>query len=472
MKATSVVELSLNRFFKRQYSSLFRAIGGYFASRQNNKNREQERSKAREGIQRFLFESAIEGDNGVHSFAIDITGNIKKHSHKTEGRGYIHSGSIGGMSIGHNYSVIGKKGDKGWMLPVSVDRVPHSENKFDFSVIQAESVLDKVPEGDTSIIVGDSAYSCNKFIHNLSKRENVVVITRMRANKAIYEKYEDKKEGSGRKRKYGKKYLLNKPDSLPDPDYVEEFKKTTKKGLILKIRLSLFKGYICRGSKDYTMSDIPINFIRAEVFKENGEKKYDRDLWIGVAGKARDKVTIIDGFKEYTDRFDLEHFFKFSKSKLLMDKMQSSDPKKDEDFMLMTGVAYHVLCKSADLLDEINIRPWENKKTIKAKSPSNIFRAASISDVFDQVYIGEIKKRGMPDERNIRKSFTSKQNQPIMRKARDPTKVQVEIKSSFGKSPIISKTSINTQQESKEIFRKKILDKADEIYDKIHTKVA
>jgi len=472
VKATSVVELSLNRFFKRQYSSLFRAIGGYFASRQNNKNREQERSKAREGIQRFLFESAIEGDNGVHSFAIDITGNIKKHSHKTEGRGYIHSGSIGGMSIGHNYSVIGKKGDKGWMLPVSVDRVPHSENKFDFSVIQAESVLDKVPEGDTSIIVGDSAYSCNKFIHNLSKRENVVVITRMRANKAIYEKYEDKKEGSGRKRKYGKKYLLNKPDSLPDPDYVEEFKKTTKKGLILKIRLSLFKGYICRGSKDYTMSDIPINFIRAEVFKENGEKKYDRDLWIGVAGKARDKVTIIDGFKEYTDRFDLEHFFKFSKSKLLMDKMQSSDPKKDEDFMLMTGVAYHVLCKSADLLDEINIRPWENKKTIKAKSPSNIFRAASISDVFDQVYIGEIKKRGMPDERNIRKSFTSKQNQPIMRKARDPTKVQVEIKSSFGKSPIISKTSINTQQESKEIFRKKILDKADEIYDKIHTKVA
>ena len=92
------------------------------------------------------------------------------------------------------------------------------------------------------------------------------------------------------------------------------------------------------------------------------------------------------------------------------------------------------------------------KKTIKAKSPSDIFRAASISDVFDQVYTGEIKKRGIQDERNIRKSFTSKQNQPIMRKARDPTKMQVKIKSSFGKSPIISKTSINTQQESKEIF--------------------
>ena len=94
------------------------------------------------------------------------------------------------------------------MLPVAIDRVPHSDNKFDFSVTQAESVLDKVPEGDTSILVGDSAYSCNNFIHNLSKHKNVVVITRIRANKAIYEKYEDKKEGSGRKRKYGKNIYL------------------------------------------------------------------------------------------------------------------------------------------------------------------------------------------------------------------------------------------------------------------------
>ena len=47
------------------------------------------------------------------------------------------------------------------------------------------------------------------------------------------------------------------------------------------------------------MSDIPINFIRAEVFKENGEKKYDRDLWIGIAGKARNKFTIIDVLKQY-----------------------------------------------------------------------------------------------------------------------------------------------------------------------------
>ena len=63
------MELSLNRFFKRQYSSLFRAIGGYFTPRQNNKNREQERSQVRDQVKSFLLESALEGCSGVHSFA-------------------------------------------------------------------------------------------------------------------------------------------------------------------------------------------------------------------------------------------------------------------------------------------------------------------------------------------------------------------------------------------------------------------
>ena len=30
----------------------------------------------------------------------------------------------------------------------------------------------KVPEGDTSILVGDSAYSCNKFIHTGFSQKN------------------------------------------------------------------------------------------------------------------------------------------------------------------------------------------------------------------------------------------------------------------------------------------------------------
>ena len=50
-----------------------------------------------------------------------------------------------------------------------------------------------------------------------------------------------------------------------------------------------------------------------------------------------------------------------------MYKIQSSNPKKDKDFILITGLAYHALYKSADLLGEINIRPWGNKKNNQNK---------------------------------------------------------------------------------------------------------
>ena len=72
---------------------------------------------------------------------------------------------------------------------------------------------------------------------------------------------------------------------------------------------------------------------------------------------------------------------------------------------------------------------------------------------------------------NIRKSFTSKQNQPSLRRTREPTKIQVGIKSTFEKSPIFSKSSINIQQESKKISIMKMIEKADEMYDKIKPKV-
>jgi hypothetical protein len=151
-KAKTVVELSLSKFFKRKYSSISRAISGYYASRKNSENREELRRKARDNIESFLLNSALEGSNGVHSFVIDITGNIKKHSLKSEDRSYIHSGSIAGMSIGHYYSVICKKEEGGWMLPITIDRVPHSENKYEFSMLQIKSIIDKVPSTDISLI--------------------------------------------------------------------------------------------------------------------------------------------------------------------------------------------------------------------------------------------------------------------------------------------------------------------------------
>ena len=229
------------------------------------------------------------------------------------------------MSVGHYYSFICLKDTDSWMPPVAIDRIPFGENKMEFSVSQITPILKKLPKDSIGLCIGDSAYSCNKFVQPLYKLEHVVTITRARSNKAIYKKYNDKKEGVGRKRQYGDKRSLNKPDSLPTPDSTEEFEEVLKKGGTQTVWLAAYEGYICRGSKDYKMSDVEINFVKVEILKENGERKYDRDLWIEVIGKKKADISPIDVYLYYKGRFDVEHLFKFGKSKLLMDKFESSD---------------------------------------------------------------------------------------------------------------------------------------------------
>ena len=80
-----------------------------------------------------------------------------------------------------------------WMLPVAINRIPFGENKMQFSVSQIAPIFKKVPKDSIGLCMGDSAYSCNKFVQPLYKIDNVVTITRARRNKAIYKKYIDKK---------------------------------------------------------------------------------------------------------------------------------------------------------------------------------------------------------------------------------------------------------------------------------------
>ena len=127
-----------------------------------------------------------------------------------------------------------------------------------------------------------------------------------------------------------------------------------------------------------------------------------------MVGKKKDEISPKDVYLHYKSRFDIEHFLKFGKSKLLMDKFQSSDAARDEDFMMFSAIAYHILCKCSDLLKGYQIRPWENKKRLNLKSPSNIYRAASYSGIFDNIYQHDLKKRGIPDKRNIKKNLCQK----------------------------------------------------------------
>ncbi len=315
-RAKSIVELSMSKYFKREYSSLYRAISGFYASRKCSNGRETKRRETREKITSFLLEKSLSSKKKVYKFFLDMTGIIKKHSSKSQDRSYIYSN--GNIEVGHLYSSICLGAGEGWMLPLSMERIPTAENKFDFSVSQITPILNKVSKDALIVCIGDSAYCCNKFLQPLSKHKNVITVTRVRSNKVIFTKYTDKKTSVGRKREYGVKHYLTKGD-LPKANSVKTIEERTSKGKIQQVKISLYENYICRGSKDHKMSDVPTNFASVEVFKEDGTKKYNRNLWLEVVGDRKEELSLKDIYYAYKERFDIEHFFKFGKSKLLMD---------------------------------------------------------------------------------------------------------------------------------------------------------
>jgi len=458
-RARSVAELSLSKHFKKEFSSLYRAVHGYYAPRAEKNNREQKRQRARAVISEFLLCHALSPHKEIYRFFLDMTGNIKKHSPKTPDRSYIYSN--GNVEVGHLYSAVCLGGGDGWMLPLSMERIPSSKNKIEFSVSQIVRIVEKVPAKSLSICVGDAGYCCNKFLQPLSSHQNVVTITRARSNKVMFSRHKDIKKGAGKKRVYGKKHHLTK-GSLPSPYAVEGFEEKTKKGKLQSVKISIYKNHICRGSKNYKMSDVPVDFVRVEIYKPNGVKKYARDLWLQVVGERKEQLSLKCAYEAYKERFDIEHLFKFGKSKLLMNKYQTTDPQAEEDFMLFGMIAYHLLYYCKTLLNKVVLRKWENKKKESVQSPWKVYRAAGNSNIFDAIETMPLKKRGIPTYKNIRKIFTQSSDQPIVRKPIGQPKLEILIKSRFENSISFSKASVNIDASSKDLPLEQIAKKAQE----------
>jgi len=59
------------------------------------------------------------------------------------------------------------------------------------------------------------------------------------------------------------------------------------------------------------------------MYKASGELLFTRPMWLIVSGEKHFKLTLQDIFNSYRQRFDIEHFFRFGKDKLLMNKIQT-----------------------------------------------------------------------------------------------------------------------------------------------------
>ena len=454
---SSIVFLTESNQFKRKYSSAYRALRDYYCKRDAKEDdRIALRRKERRAIIKYLL-SLHTKDSKINLYGLDTTNHYRVYASKGVDRKNVRSKNNRLSEAGYEYSVLCNLKENHWSIPVSIERVGSSDNKYTVGVSQ---ILDAHCAGEQDSItigVGDAAYSNCGYIEPLYHKDNLVSITRDRKNRVVHRMFTGKQKASGRKRFYGERVYLTGKNINIYPDNETEFSDIIQRGKHAKVILKEYKMLLIKGRKFHSMKDKPVNYVKAEVYAIDGNRMYKHDLLICVSGKHRDLISAKSVYEYYKSRFDIEHFFKFAKSKLRFDKLQTTNPDIDEDYCLFTAIAYNHIYHLKDYVQTVKDYDWYKSKN-KNKTPSIVYR--SISELKDSFYdiTSPPKIRGIPDERNIRKSFTKKGKAPVIIKSTKSDKVEICIKVPFGKTKKFVQTAFNANKLDKQTLIAKISD--------------
>jgi hypothetical protein len=120
----------------------------------------------------------------------------------------------------------------------------------------------------------------------------------------------------------------------------------------------------------------PFTLVRITITDSDGKLVFQRPLWLGVIGNRRDEISLVEVFKSYRQRYDIEQFFRFGKQRLLWDKYQTPDIDHEENWWQIVSLAY-VQLWLAHPLTTLMPRPWErylSKYKTSLASPTDVVR--------------------------------------------------------------------------------------------------
>jgi len=80
--------------------------------------------------------------------------------------------------------------------------------------------------------------------------------------------------------------------------------------------------YLMRDKDGIPMHKYPFIVVKITITDEANNQVYKRPMWLMVTGEQRTKLTAVQVWESYKQRYDIEHYFKFGKERLLMDKFQ------------------------------------------------------------------------------------------------------------------------------------------------------
>ena len=392
--ARSVMELSLNPVHRRNYCSITRVLDEYKPdSIENEQNQEKELTTILSGL------CVTEQQRAFHLFVVDCTPGARVFSPTLEDRSYVYAPNMicgnKPVTIGHKYSIAAflpektNISDPPWVVPLSCKRVHTSQNAELVGMEQIAACIRLQSAFSEKLVVslGDTAYN-NAMCLGISKNnQNQVHVSRSRNNRNFFYQYvpddETETKKRGRPKAYGDIHKLNDATTWRDSDDSIEFSQLNVQGKKQIIKIDCWNSLIIRGKKNYKLSDYPLRLLRVRVFKENGELLFKRLFWLTAAGERRMELSLFDIFHSYRQRFDIEHFFRFGKNRLLMDKIQTPDVNHEETWWQLVMIAYTQLYLARDTANK-HPNPWETSSTT-FKASGSIINPTHVQKDFERI---------------------------------------------------------------------------------------
>ncbi|MEO5334454.1 MAG: transposase [Magnetococcus sp. YQC-5] len=285
------------------------------------------------------------------------------------------------VTVGHHFSTVvilpEKAGQsKSWAIPLRIERVPSGETGTDMAISQIEELMDdkELPfHNKLTVGVADSSFSIASFLGRACDIDNLVTIVRCRGNRVFFRFPESSttQPSKGRPKCFGERFDMKDPHTWQDPDQSIDHLHIRPSGNQVTIRMEVWNNLLMSGKRGIPMHHNPFSLIRIRMLNDDGSPIFKKSLWLIVAGKRRDEIPIIDVWQCYRQRYDIEHFYRFGKGKLLLASYQTPDAEHEENWWEIAGLAYFQLWMARPLAESAP-HPWERYAQQPPENPRSL----------------------------------------------------------------------------------------------------
>lgn len=373
--AQSVVEYTEAECYRRSYTTLYKAVNAFkldalWLPRQLN------RSLPRPKAWPFWL------------LMVDVTPNPRPYAQTLEDRSMVYQPEVVKgklpVTIGHQYSTValGLEAEVGvsssWVLPMLTERVASEKDKEQVGVEQIKLLLkdETLPFAQAlTVVVEDSSYSKPACLYAQSQLPNLVTIARSRGTRTYYHQpvpcaERAQQSSPGHPTWYGQRFALSAPQTWSKADDCLTLWASSRRGKQYRIEIQVWHNLLMPGThqpQPMPMHQYPFSLVRIMRYDKDGNPACKNALWLIVMGERRHELTLAQIYQAYSSRFDIEHFFRFGKQKLLLVDFQTPKVACEENWFQLVHIAYAQLWMARHVVNALP-RPWERNLSAMRQS--------------------------------------------------------------------------------------------------------